>query len=197
MTSALPLRLFLIRHGETEWSVSGRHTGQTDIALTQNGENQARELGGHLQGIKFNQVLTSPLKRARQTCFLVDLPNTPKVDEDLSECDYGDYEGRRSSEVSKARPDWSLFRDGCPNGETSENILERADRLIRRLRSMHGNVALFSHGQFGAALAVRWLDLELIQAQHFPLNTASLSVLSFHPHHLQIPIIAAWNAALP
>ena len=125
------------------------------------------------------------------------LAKLPHIDPDLSECDYGEYEGRRSIEVSKARPDWNLFRDGCPQGESPADILDRADRLIRRLRELHGNIALFSHGQFGAALAVRWIDLPLITGQNFPLNTASLSVLAYHSHHPDVPVIAAWNASLP
>ena len=191
----LPLRLYLIRHGETEWALTGRHTGLTDIPLTANGEDEARELGKHLLGIQFAHVLTSPLKRARQTCELAGLDKVPKIEPDLTEWDYGDYEGKRSVDIRKDRPDWDVFRDGCPHGEMPARVSERADRLIAHLRTLDGKVALFSHGQFGGVLAARWIGLPLVEAWHFPLDTASLSIFSFNPHHPEVPIIALWNAA--
>jgi broad specificity phosphatase PhoE len=196
MQAAAPasLRLYLIRHGETEWSLSGRHTGRTDIALTANGVDEARKLGKHLQGIPFAHVLTSPLKRALQTCRLAGLANVPEIEPDLAEWDYGDYEGRRSADIRKERPDWNVFRDGCPGGETPAQIAVRADRLIARLRELDGNIALFSHGQIGSAIATRWIGLAVVEAQHFELSTASLSILSLDPHHPTVPVIALWNA---
>lgn len=188
-----PLRLYLIRHGETEWALSSRHTGRTDISLTANGEDEVREFGKRLRNIRFAHVLTSPLKRARQTCELVGLDNVAEIEPDLSEWDYGDYEGQRSVDIRKGRPDWNVFRDGCPRGELPAAILARADRLIARLRALDGNVALFSHGQFGGVLAARWIGLAVVAAQHFPLGTASLSIFAFDAHHPTVPVIALWN----
>lgn len=190
-----PLRLYLIRHGETEWSLSGRHTGRTDLPLTQNGEDEARILGKHLRDIQFSHVLTSPLQRARQTSALVGLDRNPKIEPDLVEWDYGDYEGRRSVDIRKERPDWNVFRDGCPHGEMPTQIADRADRLFARLRTLEGNIALFSHGQFGGVLAARWIGLTVIEAQHFPLGTVSIGIFAFDPHHPTVPTIALWNAA--
>ncbi|MEO8339174.1 MAG: histidine phosphatase family protein [Nitrospirota bacterium] len=191
----MPLSIYLIRHGETDWSITGQHTGLTDIALTLRGENEARELGTHLQDIEFAQVLTSPLKRARQTCELVDLKPVPEIEPDLAEWNYGDYEGKLSVDIREKRPNWDVFRDGCPNGEMPTEVCRRADRLIARLRMQSGNIALFSHGQFGGILAARWIGLPLAEARHFPLGTASLGIFTFNPHHPQVAIIALWNAA--
>ena len=191
----ISLHLFLIRHGETEWSLNGRHSGRTDLTLTGHGEDEARELGTHLQNIPFAHVLTSPLKRAQRTCELVKLDTVAENEPDLMEWDYGDYEGRQSSDIHKAYAGWNVFRDGCPHGETTAQVTERADRLIARLRKLEGNVALFSHGQFGSALAVRWIGLPLVEARHFPLATVSLSILSYDPSHPAEPVIAMWNAA--
>ena len=188
-----PLRLYLIRHGETEWSLSGRHTGRTDIALTANGEDEARALGKRLRAIPFGQVLTSPLKRARQTCALVGLDKTPEVEPDLAEWDYGDYEGQRSSDIRNGRPDWDVYRDGCPHGEMPAQVSDRTDRLLTRLRPLTGNIALFSHGQFGCVLAARWIGLAVAEARHFTLGTASVSILAFDPHHPDVTVIALWN----
>ena len=140
------LRLYLIRHGETEWSLSGRHTGRTDIQLTHNGESEARELGKRLRGIPFAYVLSSPLKRVLQTCELVGLDKVPEMETDLVEWDYGDYEGQCSADIHNKWPDWNIYRDGCPQGEMPEQISNRVDRLIARLRKLDGNTALFSHG---------------------------------------------------
>ncbi|MCR4297423.1 MAG: histidine phosphatase family protein [Gallionella sp.] len=188
------LRLYLIRHGETEWSLSGRHTGRTELPLTPNGEDEARELGKHLLGIPFAHVLTSPLKRALQTCELAGLDQVPEIEPDLAEWDYGDYEGQRSVDIRKERPDWNVYRDGCPRGEMPAQVAARADRLIARLRTMDSNIALFTHGQIGSVLAARWIGLAIDKAQHFMLGTASLSMFAFDPHHPDVPVIALWNA---
>ncbi len=190
----MPLHLYLIRHGETAWSLSGRHTGRTDMPLTANGEAQARVLGTHLRDIPFARVLTSPMKRARQTCGLVGLDNVPEIEPDLAEWDYGDYEGRRSVEIRQERVGWDIFRDGCPHSEMPAHVSERADRLIARLRLLDGNVALFSHGQFGGVLAARWIGLLVLEGRHFPLDTASFGIFGFNPHHPEVPVIALWNA---
>ncbi|BBP00827.1 glucose-6-phosphate isomerase [Sulfuriferula nivalis] len=189
-----PLRLYLIRHGETEWSLSGRHTGRTDISLTENGEDEARELGKRLVGISFAHVLVSPLKRALQTFELAGLDKIPEIEPDLAEWDYGEYEGQRSVDIRKERPDWNVYLDGCPHGEMPAQVSDRADRLLARLCEMDGNIALFSHGQFSSVLAARWIGLAVANAQHFMLGTASLSIFTFDPHHPTVPVIALWNA---
>ena len=188
-----PLRLYTIRHGETEWSLSGRHTGRADIPLTAQGEVEARQLEPYLHGIRFSAVMTSPRGRARRTCMLAGLGAGARIDQNLSEWDYGAYEGQRSVDIREARPDWNIFRDGCPGGESPEEISDRADRLIARLRPLQGNIALFSHGHFGLVLAARWIGLPVVQGQHFSLSTGSLSVLSNDPRHPEVPVIALWN----
>ncbi len=189
------LELYLVRHGETEWSMSGRHTGITDIPLTARGEEQASALAPSLELIHFTRVLTSPRKRARQTCALAGLEPLATVDPDLAEWDYGDDEGLRTADIRKGRPDWNVFRDGCPGGESPAQVADRADRLIAALAALSGNVALFSHGQFGCALGARWIDAPVVDGQHFALGPASLSILSYDPHHPQTRVIALWNAA--
>ena len=189
------LRLYLIRHGETAWSLSGRHTGRTDIPLTPNGEDEARELGKLLQDIPFAHVLTSPLRRALQTCGLAGLDNTPGIEPCLAEWDYGEYEGQRSVDILEQRPNWNVYRDGCPRGEMPAQVSARADRVISRLLELEGNIALFTHGQFGSVLAARWIGLPVAEAEHFMLGTASLSILAFDPHHTAVPVIALWNVA--
>jgi len=190
-----PLRIFFIRHGETEWTITGQHTGRTDLPLTAHGEDEVREWGHRFCGIPFSHILTSPRQRARRTCELVGLNGLGVIEEDLAEWHYGDYEGLRSAEIREERPDWNLFRDGCPKGESPAEISARADRLISRLRTMHGNIALFSHGQFGAVLAARWIGLSVVEAAHFPLGTASLGIWGFNPHHPEVPVIELWNSA--
>jgi RpiB/LacA/LacB family sugar-phosphate isomerase len=187
------LRLYLIRHGETQWSLTGRYTGRTDIGLTARGESEARDVGRSLRGIPFAHILTSPLQRARQTCTLAALEGTPEIEPDLAEWDNGDDEGRTTAEILTSRPDWNLFRDGSPNGETPDRIGARADRLIVRLRAFDGNVALFSHGHFGRVLAARWIGLSVRQAQPLLLNTASLSILCYAHGHPDLPAITLWN----
>jgi broad specificity phosphatase PhoE len=188
-----PLSLFLIRHGETEWSLSGRHTGRTDMPLTRQGERDARALGERLRAARITRVFTSPRERARQTCALAGLAPVAAIEPDLAEWDYGDYEGQRSADIRKGRPDWNLFRDGCPHGEMPAHVSDRADRLIARLRALDGAVALFSHGHFGCVLAVRWIGLPVIDGQHFVLGTASLSTLDSEPSHPEVPIVTLWN----
>ena len=189
------LRLYLVRHGETVWALSGQHTGLTDIPLTARGEDEARELGRSLRAISFAHALTSPRQRARRTQALA-LPGiAAEIEPDLAEWNYGDYEGLRTADILREQTDWNLFRDGCPQGEMPAQVSDRADRLIARLRGLEGNVALFSHGQFGGVLAARWIGLPLTAAQHFPLSTASLSIFGYALHHAEIPVIALWNAA--
>jgi probable phosphoglycerate mutase len=186
--------LYLVRHGETEWSMSGQHTGRTDIPLTARGEDQARELIPWLRHIHFARVFTSPQQRARRTCTLAGLGVQAEFEDDLQEWDYGDYEGKRSSDIRKQRPGWEAFEDGCPGGELPAQIAARADRLIARLSMMDGKVALFSHGEFGCALAARWIGLPVIDGQHLSLGTASLSILGSNPAHPEIRVISLWNA---
>jgi len=187
-------RLYLIRHGETAWSRSGQHTGRTDILLTEQGEKDARELGERLRAVRFNRVLTSPLQRARRTCDLTGLGSIAEVEPDLAEWDYGDYEGQRSVDIRVVRPDWNLFRDGCPHGESPSQASERAERVIARLISLEGNIAIFSHGHFGRVLAAHWIGLPVSQAQHFLLSTASLSILGFEHNLAEDPAIVLWNS---
>ena len=190
----MPPRLYLIRHGETEWSLAGRHTSRTNIPLTEQGEQDARQLGKRVRAANIAYVFTSPRQRARRTAALVGLPPVAEIEPDLAEWDYGDYEGQRSEEIRKGRPDWNLFRDGCPHGEMPGHVSDRADRLIARLRALDGNVALFSHGHFGCVLAVRWIGLPVIEGQHFLLGTASLSVLGYEPSRPEVPVVTLWNS---
>ena len=189
------LSLYLVRHGETEWSLSGQHTGRTDIPLTAHGEDQARELVPWFRDIHFARVFTSPRQRARRTCALAGLGPLAEIEPDLQEWDYGEYEGKLSSDIRKQRPGWNAFQDGCPGGETPAQIATRADRLIAYLCTMEGKVALFSHGEFGLALAARWIGLPVIDAEHFLLGTASLDILSYNPAHPELRVIALWNAS--
>ena len=193
--SAAPLRLYLIRHGETEWSVSGQHTGRTDIPLTTRGEEQAATLSPYLKNIAFSQVLTSPLRRAQQTCELAGLGAAAAIHADLAEWDYGDYEGLRSADIRKQRDNWNIFRDGCPQGEMPAQVGERADRFIAQLRDRGGNIALFSHGHFSCVLAARWIGLPVLDAQHWVLSTATVSVLTYNAHHPEIAVIESWNVS--
>lgn len=187
-------QIFLIRHGETEWSLNGRHTGRTDLPLTENGEHRAANLRGLLQRITFTRVLTSPLKRASRTCELAGLGATARADPDLQEWDYGDYEGRTTADIRAVRPGWNVFQDGCPHGESVEQVSQRADRVLAGLRPAGGTVALFSHGQFLRALAVRWMELPVQVGQHLALDTASVSILGYEHHNAEIPAVCLWNA---
>ena len=189
------LSLYFIRHGKTEWSLSGQHTGRTDIPLTAQGEDQARELTPWLRHIQFARVFASPRRRARRTCTLAGLGAHAEIEQDLQEWDYGDYEGKLSLDIRKQRPGWDVFHDCCPGGETPEQVAARADRLIAHLVTMNGNVALFSHGEFGLALAARWIGLPVIDGRHFLLDTASLSILSYNPAHPARRVITLWNVS--
>ena len=190
----MALHLYLVRHGETKWSLSRQHTGRTDIALTPHGEDEARQLGERLGSTKFVHVFSSPSARAQRTCALVGLGEASEIDPDLAEWDYGDYEGRCTVDIRKDRPDWNIFRDGCPGGEAPVQVSERADRLIAHLRKLDGKVALFSHGQFGCVLAARWIGLPLIEGPHFVLGTSALSIFGYDPDHPTVPVISLWNA---
>jgi broad specificity phosphatase PhoE len=191
MATSLP-EIYLARHGETVWSITGQHTGRTDIPLTARGERNALCLGQRLQGSSFTKVLVSPRTRARRTCELAGFGDRAEVDPDLQEWDYGEYEGRRTVDIHKERPDWYLFRDGCPGGESVEAISGRADRVIARLRAIDGDVLLFSHGHLLRVLTARWLDLPAGDARLFVLSTAALSILGYE-HNQDEPAIRLWN----
>lgn len=193
VTEPLPL-VYLARHGETAWSLSGQHTGLTDIPLTEHGEDNARRLGERLRGLELAAVLTSPLQRARRTCELAGFGDVAEVDRDLVEWDYGDYEGLLSVEIRATRPDWELFRDGCPGGESPDQVAARADRVIGRVREGLGNVLLFSSGHILRMLGARWLGLEPRGGGFFQLSTASLSVLTYE-HSVSRAVIRMWNNA--
>jgi probable phosphoglycerate mutase len=189
--AALPL-VYLARHGQTAWSLSGQHTGLTDLPLTPTGEANARRLALRLQGLKFARVLCSPLQRARHTCELAGYGERAAIDNRLVEWNYGDYEGRTSAEVHAQRPDWQLFRDGCPGGETPAQVAARADRVIATLRDGSGSALLFSSGHFLRMLAARWLDLAPADGVRFLLDTASLSAMGYE-HTLRQPAVRLWN----
>jgi len=191
MGSELP-SVYLARHGETAWSLTGQHTGRTDLPLTERGERNARALAERLAGLHFDKVLSSPLRRARRTCELAGYGAVAEIDLDLVEWDYGEYEGRRTSEIRAGRPGWQLFRDGCPGGESPAQVGARADRVVGRLRAVQGNVLLFSSGHFLRVLAARWLGIEPGYGQYFLLSTASLSTLGYE-HSLSQPVISLWD----
>ena len=191
MSAALPV-VFLARHGETAWSISGQHTGRTDLPLTERGERNARSLGARLSGYHFAKVFTSPLRRAVRTCELAGYLAVAEVDPDLQEWDYGQYEGRTSAEILAARPDWQLFRDGCPGGESPEQVAARADRVLQRVRQLQGDVLLFSSGHYLRLLAGRWLGLGPAAGRFFLLGTASLSALGYE-HNQSEPVLVFWD----
>jgi probable phosphoglycerate mutase len=191
MSEALPV-VYLARHGETQWSLTGQHTGLTDLPLTERGERNARSLGDRLKGLTFARVFTSPLERAARTCELAGFGSVAVVDRDLVEWNYGDYEGRRTADILKERPGWELFRDGCPGGETPEQVGARADRVISRLRAVEGNVLVFSSGHILRVLAARWLGLEPAGGRYLMLSTAALSALGYE-HNQTEPVIRLWN----
>lgn len=192
MSKVLP-EVYLARHGNTAWTVTGQHTGLTDLPLTPNGECNARRLGERLKGMTFAKVFTSPLQRAARTCELAEFGAVAETDPDLVEWDYGQYEGLRSDEILRERPDWQLFRDGAPGGESPAQIGARADRVVERIRAVDGNVLLFSSGHFIRVLTARWLALGLASAgKYFLLSPASLSALSYE-HNLSQPVIRLWN----
>jgi broad specificity phosphatase PhoE len=186
-------RVYLIRHGETEWSVSGQHTGTTDIPLTENGRRVARLLQPVLTKETFALVLTSPLQRARQTCELAGLGGRAAIDRDLMEWNYGEYEGLTPQQIHTKRPGWMVFTDGCPGGESPEQVGARVDRVIAGVRAVEGDVALFAHGHVLRALAARWLGLRVADGSRFLLDTATLNIMSYYR---DIPAVQRWNAPL-
>lgn len=182
--------IYLARHGETAWSLTGQHTGLSDLPLTEKGERNARSLGERLKEITFARVFTSPLQRAARTAELAGFQAV--LDKDLVEWDYGQYEGLRTADIQKQHPGWQLFRDGCPGGESLEQIGARADRVIARVREVQGNVLLFSSGHILRVLAARWLGLEPAGGRYLMLSTASVSALGYE-HDLTEPTIRLWN----
>jgi len=191
MMGSLPI-IYLARHGETAWTVSGQHTGLTDLPLTEQGERNARNLGERLRGLTFARVFASPLQRAIRACELAGFGGVYGIDRDLVEWDYGQHEGCLTTEIHAKRPEWQLFRDGCPGGETPDQVAVRADRVIARVRAIPGDVLIFSSGHFLRVLAVRWLGLEPASGRYFLLSTASLSALSYE-HNLSEPAIRLWD----
>lgn len=184
--------VYLARHGETAWTVTGQHTGRTDLPLTKRGEYIAQQLQQRLSGLRFAKVLTSPMQRAMRTCELAGFGSVAVVDGDLDEWDYGEYEGRLTADILAENPEWQLFRDGCPGGESPQQVAERADRVVEHARAAAGDVLLFSSGHFLRMLAARWAGIESVHARSLMLDTASLSVLSYE-HSLSQPAIQLWN----
>jgi broad specificity phosphatase PhoE len=192
MSDALPV-LYIARHGNTAWTHSGQHTGLTDLPLTPDGELNAVRLGERLKGVTFTKVFTSPLQRATRTCEMSGFSAGAITDADLVEWDYGKYEGLTSAEIHRLNPGWDLFRDGAPGGESLEQIGERADRVVQRVRKIAGDVLIFSSGHFTRVLTARWLGLAPgIGGRYFLLSPASLSALSYE-HNLSRPVIRLWN----
>ncbi|HEX2228828.1 MAG TPA: histidine phosphatase family protein [Candidatus Binatia bacterium] len=188
-----PQQIYLIRHGETEWSLTGQHTGVTDIPLTENGRRLAKLLQPVLSKETFALVLTSPLQRARKTSELAGFGGRAEVDRDLREWNYGAYEGLTTKQIRTQAPGWMLFRDGCPGGESPEQIGARVDRAIARVRAAEGDVVLFAHGHIFRVFAARWLGFPAAAGCHFLLDTATLNILSYYH---EIPAVKRWNASL-
>ena len=186
-------QVFVLRHGQTEWSLNGKHTGITDIPLTENGRKAAKLLQPVLAGIPFRMVLTSPLQRARETCALAGLGDRATVEPDLMEWNYGEYEGMTPQQIYEKAPTWMIFEDGCPSGEKPEEVGTRVDRVIAKVRAARGPVALFAHGHILRVFGARWLGLPVKAGAHFLLNTATLNILSYYH---RIPAIKCWNANL-
>ena len=195
MSEKLPV-VYLVRHGETAWSLSGQHTGRTDLPLTPRGEENARRLGERLRGRSFARVFTSPLQRAARTCELAGFGAAAQVDPDLREWDYGAYEGRKTADILRESPGWQLFRDGCPGGERPADVGARADRAIARWRAVEGDVLVFSSGHLLRVAAARWLGLDPSAGRYFLLSTATLSLLGYE-HGKEEPVIRLWNDARP
>jgi probable phosphoglycerate mutase len=191
MSQPLPV-IYLARHGETAWSLSGQHTSFTDLPLTEHGKRNAARLGDRLKGLTFVKVFTSPLVRALTTCQIAGYGPVAEVDPDLVEWNYGEYEGITTAEIHQTRPGWNLFTDGCPGGESTEQVGQRAERVIARLRAVQGNVLLFSSGHFLRVLASHWIGLDTSGGRYFMLSTASLSQLSYE-HDFSEPAVSLWN----
>jgi broad specificity phosphatase PhoE len=185
-----PERVFLVRHGETEWTRTGQHTGITDLPLTEAGREQGRLLTERLTDIDFALVLSSPRQRALETCRQAGLLDRSEVSEDLREWDYGAYEGLTTPQIRELQPDWAIWTEGAPEGETPQQVRDRADSVLRRVRSADGDVALFSHGHFLRAFGARWLELPVAAGAHLLLSTASVSVLGYER---ETPVIRLWN----
>jgi len=185
-------KVYLVRHGETAWTISGRYTGRTDIPLTEQGERDARSLSARLRGVTFTRVLSSPLQRARRTADLAGFGSSLVPDADLQEWDYGAYEGRRTVDIEGERPGWRLFEDGCPGGETLDAVGARADQVIARARASAGDVLLCAHRDILRVVAARWLGASARAGRHLYLATASVSILGYH-HDLDEPVIHLWN----
>jgi broad specificity phosphatase PhoE len=192
MSETLPI-IYVARHGETAWSLSGQHTGLTDLPLTDRGERNASRLGERLKRLTFAKVFTSPLQRATRTCELAGFGSLAEMDRDLLEWNYGEYEGRRTAEILADRPGWQLFRDGCPGGESPDQVGARADRVVKRMHAVKGDVLLFSSGHFLRVLAARWLGLEAVAGRYFLLSTGSLGMFAYEHHSLSEPVILLWN----
>ena len=186
-------KTYLIRHGETEWSRAGKHTGVTDVVLTEHGRETARLLQPVLAQEKFTLVLSSPLQRARETCELAGLGKVARIEPDLIEWNYGEYEGLTTRQIQSVRPGWSVFHDGCPGGETPEQVGERVDRVIAKIRASGGNVALFAHGHILRVLAARWIKLSPSVGEHLLLDTATICVLGYY---YETPALKMWNAPI-
>ena len=191
MSEALRI-VYLARHGETAWTLSGQHTGLTDLPLTERGERNARRLEERLRGVTFAKVFTSALQRATRTCELAGFGAVAEIDRDLLEWNYGEYEGRPTTDIHRERPDWQLFRDGCPGGESPKEVGTRADRAVKRTRAVKGDVMLFSSGHFLRVFAARWLGLDPAFGRYFVLSTASVSALGYE-HNLSEPVIRLWD----
>jgi broad specificity phosphatase PhoE len=191
LLGALP-QVYLVRHGETPWSLSRQATGRTDIPLTERGEQTAQELRSRLTGLSFAQVLSSPLQRARRTAELAGFGKDVAIDGDLTEWDYGEYEGRRTAEIRAERPGWRLLEDGCPGGETLGAVTARAERVINRTRALDGDMLVFAHRHILRVLTARWLAFPALEARKFELATASLSILGYY-HDTDEPVIRLWN----
>jgi broad specificity phosphatase PhoE len=187
---AVKNQIWLIRHGETPWTLSGQHTGKTDIELTATGQLMAKAIGRELAGRRFDLILTSPRLRARETCRLSGYGETAAIDDNLQEWDYGAYEGRTSADIKKEVPNWSLWREGVPGGETSEEVSARVDSVIQRAGRCSGEVALFAHGHVLRVLAARWVGLPPLGGRHFSLDAGSISILG-QEHDLRV--ISRWN----
>src|SRR5262245_37621941 len=186
-------KVYVVRHGETAWSLSGQHTGVTDIPLTENGRALARRLQPILAKVSFSLVLASPLRRARETCELAGLGGRALVDPDLMEWNYGQNERLTAKQIGATRPGWMIFRDRCPGGETPEQVGVRADRVIARVRAAPGDVALFAHGHIFRVLVGRWIGLPASAGQHFLLDTATLNILGYYR---DTPAVKVWNAPI-
>src|SRR5262245_37681923 len=192
MASNLP-RLHLVRHGDTAWTDSHRHTGRTDVPLNESGREHARQLAGALPAVSFARVFASPLRRARETCALAGFADVADVDPDLREWDYGLYEGKLTRDIVRERPGWELFHDGCPNGESVTDVASRADRFIKRVGDLGGDVLAFSSGHIIRMIAARWLGLPPAAGRCFFCEPASVGELGFEHDSRDQPIIRRWN----